>query len=387
MRSVLAITLVELRRFLADRSNIFFVFIFPLALVFVLGSSFGGEGPQGRVAVAGADGSLRAALVQRLEAAEVQVTVTDAAEMRESVARGRQDAGVLITDAASTAYDQGQDLELQVIAGSQANAQTGVQLVRTAAQGTTLRAGQEAALATTGADRQAIIDALDSASSAARPATLVVQDTAEVSQEFRGLGQFDQGASSQLLLFVFLTTLTGSATLIQARRNGVIRRTMAAPLTAGQTVLGQALGRLVIALFQGGYIVLATRLLFDVSWGNLALIGLVVAVFGLVASGVAMLVGVVVDNEGAASGLSVGAGLILAALGGCMMPLELFPDGLRTIAHLTPHAWAYEAVAEVQRHEASVVDILPQLGVLAVMAAALLAAGAWALRRSLARSM
>lgn len=68
LRSVPAIAGVELRRFLRDRSNIFFVFIFPLALVFVLGSQFGGDGPSGRVAIAGADGELRAAVVERLEA-------------------------------------------------------------------------------------------------------------------------------------------------------------------------------------------------------------------------------------------------------------------------------------------------------------------------------
>ena len=36
MRPVLAIVAAELRRFLRDRSNLFFVFIFPLVLVLVL---------------------------------------------------------------------------------------------------------------------------------------------------------------------------------------------------------------------------------------------------------------------------------------------------------------------------------------------------------------
>src|SRR5660398_238413 len=56
---------------------------------------------------------------------------------------------------------------------------------------------------------------------------------------------------------------------------------------------------------------------------------------------------------------------------------------MRTIAHITPHAWAYDAFAKIQRHDAGLVDILPQLGVLAAMAAVLLVrapgrcAGAW----------
>jgi ABC-2 type transport system permease protein len=77
----------------------------------------------------------------------------------------------------------------------------------------------------------------------------------------------------------------------------------------------------------------------------------------------------------------------MAALGGCMVPLEIFPDTLRTIAHFTPHAWGYDAFAEIQRHDGTIVDVLPQLGVLAGMAAVLLLLGAWLLRRSFERAI
>ena len=70
-----------------------------------------------------------------------------------------------------------------------------------------------------------------------------------------------------------------------------------------------------------------------------------------------------------------------------MTPLEFFPDTMRTVADITPHAWAYEAFAEIQRRGAGLSDVLPQLGVLAAMAVALVLLGAWALRRSLSRAM
>ena len=63
MRAVLTITGAELRRFLRDRSNIFFVFIFPLLLVVVIGSQFGSSSTTGRISVAGEDGPLRQAIV------------------------------------------------------------------------------------------------------------------------------------------------------------------------------------------------------------------------------------------------------------------------------------------------------------------------------------
>jgi ABC-2 type transport system permease protein len=387
MRPLTTIAAVELRRFLRDRSNIFFVFIFPLLLVLVLGSQFGGEAPSGRVAIAGGADSLRATITAELEADGVSVSHADRDAVLEQVARGRTDVGVFVPGSASAAFDAGDRVTLDVVPGSRGSAPATEQQVRTALEAVQLRRAQAAALVEHGADRSEAQAALGAARKVVAGPQLQIVDVDEIAQEFSGLGQFDLGASSQLLLFVFLISLAGSATLIQARRQGVIARTLSAPVSTGQVLVGHALGRWTIAVFQGGYIMLATALLFGVDWGNPLLSLLVLAVFGAVAAGATMLLGALMDNEAAASGLGVGLGLVLAGLGGGMVPLEIFSDTLRQVAHLTPHAWAYEALAEIQRHEAGLVDVLPQLGVLAAMAAAVLLAGSWALRRSLIRAM
>ena len=386
MRAALAITAVELRRFLKDRSNIFFVFIFPLLLVLFIGAQFGGGGG-GRVALTGADGDLGRELAAALEADDIGVTRVAAAEGRELVARGRADVGVVVTDEAEAAYAAGGDLAVELVLGNQARSQASGQRVQTALDALALSEGQVAALAGTGVPADDARAALDAAGALVQPARIEVTNVSEIAQEFAGLGQFDYGASAQLILFVFLISLAGSTTLIQSRRLGVTRRTMAAPVSTGQAVVGQGLGRLVIAVVQGGYIVAAAALLFGVDWGNIPLTLLVLVVFGSVAAGAAMVVGSVIDNDAAAGGVGVGVGLVLGALGGAMYPLELFPDGLRAVAHLTPHAWAAEALADVQRHDRGLLEILPELGVLAGYAAVLLLLGAWLLRRSLARAI
>ena len=387
MRAVCAIAGVELRRFLRDHSNIFFVFIFPLLLVVVIGGQFGGEGDDGRVAVTGSRGALGAALVVALEDDGVAVSSAGAGAVREQVARGRTDVGVFLTDAATTAYDEGRNLDIEVITGSQQGAQVTTERVRTAAARIVLERGQAAALAAEGVGQAEASAALAAATRSLRPPRLAVVDTDEVARAFAGLGRFDHGAMAQTLLFVFLASMAGSATLIQARRLGVLRRTLAAPVSAVQAIGGQALGRFAIAGFQGAYIMVATMVLFGVSWGSIWLALLVLATFSVVAAGAAMLIGSLLDNASAASSAGVGLGLVLAALGGCMLPLELFPDTLQTVAHVTPHAWAYEALGEVQRHDAGITDIVPQLAVLVAMAAGLLALGSWALRRSMTRAL
>ncbi|MEE6274523.1 ABC transporter permease [Georgenia sp. MJ206] len=387
MRAVLAIAAVELRRFLRDRSNIFFVFIFPLLLVLVLGAQFGSSGTQGTVTITGGQSELRTAVVSALEDDDVAVSLADADAMRTQVARGRTGVGIVIPPAAAEAFADGRDVEIEVIAGAQQGAQLTLQRVRAAAASVSAEQGQLAALTAVGAGEDEATAALAAVREELEPPRLEVVNTSEIAQEFSGLGQFDLGASGQTLLFVFLASAAGSATLIQGRRLGVLSRTLAAPVSSTHALGGQALGRFVIAAFQGVYIMGATALFFGVSWGNIWLSGLVLLTFSVVAAGAAMLIGSVLDNDGAANGVGVGLGLTLAALGGCMMPLEFFGDTMRAVAHVTPHAWAYEAFGEIQRHDASLVDILPQLGVLAAMAAVLLGLGSWALRRSVARAM
>ena len=387
MKAVRAIAAVELRRFLRDRSNIFFVFIFPLLLVFVLGLQFGGGGPDLRVAVAGADSALRSGLAEELREDEVSVDLVTADVARTRVARGRADVAVFVTGAAAAAHTAREPVELEVVPSSERGGPAAVERVRTAAARVSSEQRQLDALAAAGVPTDEARTALERTAGHATAPELSVVDVDEVAQEFAGLGQFDLGAAGQLLSFVFLISLAGSTTLIQSRRLGVVGRVLAAPVSATQALLGQALGRWTIAMFQGVYIMLATALLFAVDWGNVWLAGLVLVIFSGVAAGAAMVLGSVLDNENAAVGIGIGLGLVLAALGGSMMPLEIFPDTLRTVAHVTPHAWAYEAFASLQRHDGDLLDVLPQLAVLAAMAAALLALGSFLLRRSTARAL
>lgn len=387
MKNALVVAATELRLFLRDRSNIFFVFVFPLLLVLMIGLQFGEGAGAGRVAVTGAESSLRSDLVDELESDDVVVDGRAWDDALEQLARGRLDVAVRIDETAASSYAAGEDLALEVVRGSSPGVPLVEQEVRTAVEALRAERSRLVALEEHGVASDRAEEALGAAESGVAAPVLEVHHVDALSQEFAGLGQFDLGAAGQLLLMVFLSCLAGSATLIQARRLGVVARMLAGPTTATQLIGGQIMGRWAIGLFQGGYIMLASTVLFGVSWGNLALSLLVLVIFSLVAAGAAILLGTLLENEGAASGAGVGAGLVLAALGGSMLPLELFPDSIRAVANLTPHAWAYEAFADIQRRGGTLLDVLPQLGVLTAMAALLAVLGAWSLRRSLTRAM
>lgn len=69
-----------------------------------------------------------------------------------------------------------------------------------------------------------------------------------------------------------------------------------------------------------------------------------------------------------------------------MVPLEVFPDTMRAIAHVTPHAWANEAFEELIGARAGVVDVLQQVAALTGFAVVLLSIASWRLRLALLRS-
>ena len=99
----------------------------------------------------------------------------------------------------------------------------------------------------------------------------------------------------------------------------------------------------------------------------------------------AMVMGALFSKDQQAGSVGVLLGLGLAALGGAMAPIEIFPESMKMIAKFTPHYWALDGFAELVRRDGTILDIGQQLGVLFAFAAVLMLFGAWRLRRVLTR--
>jgi ABC-2 type transport system permease protein len=136
-------------------------------------------------------------------------------------------------------------------------------------------------------------------------------------------------------------------------------------------------------LLQAVIIVLGCVLFFGVNWGDPLAATAVIVSFALVATGAAVLLGSVFSSEQQAGPVAILLGLGLAALGGSMAPLEVFPPTARAIAHITPHAWANEAFSKLVKHGGDLVSVLPQIAVLLGFAAVTLTLAVWQLRRAL----
>ncbi len=110
----------------------------------------------------------------------------------------------------------------------------------------------------------------------------------------------------------------------------------------------------------------------------------IVVTFAFVAGGAALLIGVVARNASQAGALGPALGMLLGLLGGTMVPPEVFPDAVRTLSHVTPHAWAMDAFRKLSFDDAGLSDIVPELLVMAAFAVVLLGLASWRFRRVLA---
>lgn len=383
---VLVIAGTELRRLLRWRANVFFLFVLPMLIILLLGAAFGGADKARIGVLGGGGGPLAEAFVTDLRAqpsTDVR-SYSSAGSLQRAVARGEVDAGIEIPAGYDALLARGTHVSLgwfgrpnsvaqqlratvESVAADQARLLIPAQLLVRKEHITLVRA----------------LARVEAVAGKAPPLQVRVAKPDGTSYAGTTTGRFESGASTQLLLFIFLNSLNAAAWLIETRRLGIARRMLSTPTSLPTIIAGQLLGRLAVALVQALLIILGTLLLFGVDWGNPVGTAAVVVAFSLVGTGAAVLLASLFSTEQQAGPVALLLGLGLAALGGSMAPLEVFPHTARTIAHFTPHAWANDAFSKLLDHHGGLGSVLPQVGVLLGYAAVLLTIATWRLRRML----
>ena len=373
-------------RMLRDRSGLFFIFALPVVIIVVFGLAFGGAGTR-YIGIADLDGSpFSTELVAGIEAnvGPLEIKRFETAEaLRDAVQRNSLEIGLAIQPGYDGTLRSGGIAEVESYTRPEVISSAVMPIVDEAIadQAALVKAARYAA----GQRGIAFEDALAEARRL-RASAPGVSVRAESSGELlieAGMNGYVMGAHSQLVMFMFLTSMTAAAQLIVSRQLGVSRRMFGTPTRARTIIAGEALGRFGVAMIQGLFIFLGTAFVFGVAWGDPIATGAVIVTFALVATGVAMLVGAVATNPEQASSAGVGLAMLLAAFGGAMVPPEIFPDIMRTLSHVTPHSWAIDALRDVTLRDAGIGGILPELGVLLGFAAVFLGLAAWRLRRAI----
>ena len=191
------------------------------------------------------------------------------------------------------------------------------------------------------------------------------------------LSPFAYVAPADLVLFLGITLLVLSSSLVESRRLGILRRLTAAPVSRAAIVAAEIASRMMVAAGQAVGLLFVGVVLFRVHWGNPFAVFLVVFFLALSFSGASVLIGTASRTEEQATALAIVIGIATGMLGGCLYPLDVVGPAVRAVGHLVPQAWAMDGFIKLIYHGASFADVLPEIAALAGFAVLFTTLAVW----------
>ena len=177
-----------------------------------------------------------------------------------------------------------------------------------------------------------------------------------------------QSVPAWLIFSMFFVVIPLSTTFIVEKQHGTLQRLKTLPVSDGYFLLGKIVPYIIINLIQtvlmflvGIYLVPAAGgqalQLADNAW---LLIPMSMSI-SLLAISVAMLIAVRVNTTDQATTIGGVSNLLLAAVGGVMVPTYVMPAAMKSISGYSPMNWGLEGFLTVLLREGSFSDILPEM--------------------------
>lgn len=196
--------------------------------------------------------------------------------------------------------------------------------------------------------------------------------------------EYDPNANSsagQLITWVFIPLIGLSSMFAYERQKGTLRRLMTTPTSRATFLIGTITGQVLTALVQMLLLVGVGILIMHVNWGRSPVaLAIMLVSSALAAAALGTMLGTFVKTEGQAGGLSTMLGMVMALLGGCWYPLELFPKIVGQIVHVLPTTWAMQGLLDIVLRGGGVPQVLPEAAVLLGFAALFFGIGVWRFR-------
>ncbi len=192
---------------------------------------------------------------------------------------------------------------------------------------------------------------------------------------------FQQNVPGYTIYGLFWIVSLLAVSVVREKKEGTFRRLIVAPVTKAALLAGKVIPYFCINLFQLALVFAVATLLMGMKLGHspmgLLLVSLATAA---AATGLGVLVAAFARTEAQASSLPILILLSLSALGGCFVPRFIMPARLQLLSLITPHAWALDAYQDLLVRGSGLVEVLPQVAVLAGFAALFFLVGIWRFR-------
>lgn len=351
---------IDVKRLFRDKVAIFFVFFFPLIFLIIFGSIFGGDSDVNfRVAVINqAQNQATDELVNKIfpseeakknndEAAKsifkVDEDVTGIDQAKEKMNRGQLDATIIFPAGFGDAKD-GQNYpsgEVQVLYDQ--NNESGGSALASVLEGI-------------------FNDINEGLVPSVTPFTVKAESTAT-----KGLTQFDYTFSGILGFTMLSLGIFGPTTVFpRLKQRGVLRRYHTTTLKVWQYFIGNVLSNAFIGFLAAGLMIAIALLFFDLNMrGNYLNLLVIVALGVTLLFGIGLAIGGWAKNENQAAPIAQLATLPMMFLSGVFFPTFLMPEVLQNITKFIPLTPIIDSVRLIITENASLIDLGPQLLVMA----------------------
>ncbi|KFN03948.1 ABC transporter permease [Bacillus clarus] len=170
------------------------------------------------------------------------------------------------------------------------------------------------------------------------------------------------------ILFVMIVMLSATGTILKARQLGVWARLLGTPVSKAQILGGYILSFFLIGWIQFGVLMILTNVLFDVHWGNVLGIIILVSVLLLAVIGLALLLASIVKTTEQQSALGNIVVISTCMISGLYWPIEIEPAWMQTAANFVPQTWAMRGFNELIVRGGTLADIGGYIGILILFA-------------------
>jgi ABC-2 type transport system permease protein len=197
-----------------------------------------------------------------------------------------------------------------------------------------------------------------------------------------------QNVPAWLVFAVFFVVIPLSNTLIRERELGMLRRLRSVGVSGFTLLASKWLTFFAVNLLQVLSMLLAGRYLVPLVGGEALLLNgsppalvLLAVALSAAALGYALLIAVVAKTTEQATMLGGAGNIILAAIGGIMVPTFVMPAALQTVAGLSPMNWGLQGFLDVLLRGGGIAEVWPEAAALLAFGAATLALAALLQRR------
>ena len=174
---------------------------------------------------------------------------------------------------------------------------------------------------------------------------------------------FYQQVPSNIVQFTLLILLMfAGGSVLQERRDGVLRRIYVSPVSLSQLYWGKMVGVLGVGLLQVGLLLIVGRFLFGINYGQaIPALLLLMVVYCLTVASIGLCLGFLIKSHEKLIGVCIITGLSMAAISGCWWPIEIAPAWMQKLALALPAGMALNGMHQLISFGKSGMAVLPNI--------------------------